>query len=194
MVRIPLCACAVLFLLAVSGCGSPAAVGVTSNTPTVLPAPTLAPQTALAEVPTPTAVRAPTVRLTSTPRPAPATRTPTVIVPPAARTDGLPLPPDARDTKNIPDTVRQFAQAQLKGFTRVGQPRGYLSPHAIDQVVTLYQQALVASGWENVPITASGLDQTQLLVAQKDKLEAIIALVNMDADGTLVYITTVAKK
>ncbi len=193
--RIPFCACAVLSLLVISGCGSPAAVGVTTYTPAAAAAAILPPQaTAPANVFTPTARPSPTARPTSTPKPASPTRTPTVVIPAAARNDGLPLPPDARDTKNIPDNVRQFAQAQLKGFTRVGQPHGYLSPHAVDQVVTQYQQALVASGWENVPITASGLEQTQLLVAQKDKLEAIIALVDLDADGTLVYVTMVAKK
>jgi hypothetical protein len=189
-------ALAALLLLSIAGCAGPSPVTPTIIVPTSSPtsSATIAPTDTVAPVAIPVTATPPaTTTRSATPRAAAATRTPVAAPPAATRTDDLPIPFDARDTRNIPVDLRDFMTTQLKGQSRLGQPHGYLSPHAVTQVLDQYQQALTTAGWETVPIAAD-LAQTQLLVAQKAKLQAVIALVDQGDAQTLVYVVMTTRK
>jgi hypothetical protein len=100
------------------------------------------------------------------------------------------VPLGSRESKNIPDDVRQFIQAQLKGQTRIGQPQAYLAADPQGEVFDQYQQGLVAGGWDSVPVGTNLGDRVKLLVAQKDTLRAVVAFVDEGNGQTLVYIIT----
>lgn len=187
-----LAALVVLMAVSIAGCGGPGALttNVIVSTPTQpSQAPTLN-VTATAQA-TPEASNAVSTTPTSTPRSA-NTRTPAPVTPAPTRTDGLPVPEDARESKNVPDTVRTFLQTQLKGQRRIGQAESYSSSHPIDEVMTQYETDLKAGGWESIPLTTTLPDNIKLLIAQKD-IRAFIVFTSLSSNQTLTYIVTTAK-
>jgi hypothetical protein len=188
--RLPLIVLALLSMVAIAGCSGQANVDITSGTAT----PSVV---ALAATPlsAPTVVDAsviPEATITSaatrTPRVAVATKSPSAT-PTPLDIDGqlLPVPADAKETRNIPAVARNFAQNQLKGQSRIGQPHAYVVSQARDQLLATYRQQLTSSGWEAIPI--SGLqDPIDVLFAQKSNVRATIVFASEDNGSTLMYI------
>ena len=181
----------VLMVLSIVGCRG---VGVVNSipppntsTPFIESRPTIAVGTTQA-----TAAASPTASTTATsttPRSSTVTRTPAAAAPLPTLSDGLPLPVDARETKNIPESIRSFLQTQLKGQKRVGQAQGYLSPHPVDEVFNQYQSDLKAQGWESVPLVGNLPENMKLVIAQKS-VRAFVAFMDQGGGQTLVYLVT----
>ncbi len=189
--RLPLTALALLTTVAVAGCSGQANVDLTTGTTTpaaaaIAATPLSAPTAVDGASPTPLAIS--TSAATRTLRSPTATKSPSAT-PTPLDIDGqsLPVPVDAKETKNIPAVARNFAQNQLKGQSRIGQPHAYVMPVTRSEMVATYRQQLTSAGWDAIPI--SGLqDPIDVLFAQKANVRTTIVFASEDNGSTLMYI------
>ncbi len=182
--RLPL-VLAILILVAVAGCTDQANVTLSTPTLSASAIPLAAPTVEQANS-TPSII--PSLAVTRTPRAAAATKIPSATPTPLdIEGQQLPVPADAKETKNIPAVARSFAQNQLKGQARIGQPYAFVVPQSRSQMAESYRQELTASGWEAIPIT--GLqDPIDVLFAQKANVRATLIFATEDNGTTLLYI------
>ncbi len=189
--RLPLIVLALLTTVAIAACSGQVNVDIVTGTGTpsvaaIAATPLSAPTVVDAASPLPLATSTPGA--TRTPRAPAATKSPSAT-PTPLDIDGqaLPVPADAKETKNILAVARNFAQNQLKGQSRIGQPHAYVVSQARDQTVATYRQQLTSTGWEAIPI--GGLqDPIDVLFAQQANVRATIVFASEDSGSTLIYI------